>query len=125
MRPSPEQIARVCAIAHDKSGRGGNKSLSEVVADSGYLDLRANLTDAILADYLEEHPEVVKQWALYSGNKRTNGGWYFLCDPDAWIVGRLGPDMRRTDESQYPSAGDACACFILAELDSWVSLGGS
>jgi hypothetical protein len=114
-------VATICSIAHDSSGRGAGTSLRDLLKASDYARHRSNLTVATLAEHLVDRPEVVTQWAMYSEDKRTNGGWYFLERGQGWTVGRLGPNAVPTDERHYGSAVEACADFILLELDFWAS----
>lgn len=60
---------------------------------------------------------------MYSDDKRTSGGWYFLRRGHRWIVGRL-ESQPRPDEREYDSQFEACAHFILLELDFWTGLSG-
>ena len=122
MKPSSEQLANICGIAHDSSLRGAGRSLHELIDTSGYRHLRPSLSEGLIADYLAEHPELVAQWSMYSDDKRTSGGWYFLHEADSWVVGRLGPAGNRSDELHFDSASEACARFILLELDFWMNL---
>lgn len=114
-------VETVCSIAHDSSGRGAGRSLRDLLEASDYARHRPSLTVATLAEYLADRPEVVTQWSMYSDDKRTSGGWYFLGRGQVWTVGRLGPNAVPTDERHYGSAVDACAEFILLELDFWAS----
>jgi hypothetical protein len=119
--PSPEQVATICRIAHENSLRRGGvcKSLRELITSSDYRRLRPSISKAALTEYLADHPDVVTEWTMYSGDKRTSGGWYFLDSGQGWTVGHLGPDSRRTDERTYDSPFEACAEYLLLELDSW------
>jgi len=123
MAPSFEQVATICRIAHDHSLRPEGKSLRELLMASNYRQLRPDISAEILCGYLADHPEVVTQWSMYSEDKRTSGGWYFLNYGRAGTVGRLGPRATRIDERHYGSAVEACAHYILEELDFWAGLG--
>jgi hypothetical protein len=114
-------VATICSIAHDSSRRGAGRSLRDLLKASDYARHRSSLTVATLAEYLVDRPEVVTQWSMYSDDKRTSGGWYFLERGQGWTIGRLGPNAVPTDERHYDSAAEACAEFILLELDSCAS----
>jgi hypothetical protein len=118
---SSEHVATICSIARDSSGRGAGRSLRDLIKASEYARHRPSLTVATMAEYLVDRPEVVTQWSMYSGDKRTSGGWYFLDHGQGWTVGRFGPHAAPTDERHYASAVQACAHFILLELDFWAS----
>jgi hypothetical protein len=93
------------------------RSLRDLVAETGYRDLRPTLTGKEIAAYLARHPGLVLKWLRYSEDKRTSGGWYLLHPSTGWVVGRLtGPDKER--ELRFATGPEACAEFILRELDS-------
>jgi len=114
-------VATICTIAHESSGRGAGRSLRDLLNASDYARHRSSLTVASLAEYLVDRPEVVTQWSMYSDDKRTSGGWYFLERGQEWTVGRLAPNAVPTDERHCGSVVEACADFILLELDFWAS----
>ena len=123
--PSFEQVATICRIAHDHSLRPEGKSLRELLTASNYLRLRPGISAAMLCEYLADHPEVVDQWSMYSEDKRTSGGWYFLNYGRAGTVSRLGPRATRIDEHGHGSSVEACVNYILQELDFWAGLGAA
>lgn len=94
-------------------------SLRNAVSATGYRELRPLLTRDAIAGFLSRHPGLVREWLRYSEDKRTSGGWYLLHPTSGWIVGRLaGPEEER--ELRFGSGAEACAEFILRELDSVV-----
>ncbi len=113
-----EAAAIVCGIVRDRS----RSSLRDLLRATDYARLRSGLSAADLVTYLADHPDVVGEWLAYSEDKRTVGGWYCLNQDGAWIVGRLGPRATRVDERRHTSSVEACAEFILLELDFWAAL---
>ena len=111
---SSEQLELICRIGRDSSNRGAGRALRASLAASEYRRLRSALDVDILVEYLRAHPEVVVEWLMYSDDKRTPGGSYFLERRGLWSVGQLD-----ANERTYPSAAEACAHFILEELDFW------
>jgi hypothetical protein len=110
---SSDRLDPICRIPEALSRR----SLSDLVADTGYRDLRPTLTRQDVASHLARHPGLVLEWLRYSEDKRTRGGWYLLHPPTGWVVGRAAePDQER--ELRFGSGPEACAEFILRELDS-------
>ena len=118
---SSEQIAKICGIELDVESSDRDASLRTGISDSGYPKVRPGLTDEVLVHYLRSRPELVTHWLRYSGSKRTTSGWHLLDDGDHWTVTRLLP--RRSGE-HYGSLRQACAHFILAELDFWADVVG-
>jgi hypothetical protein len=107
-----DRLDSICRIPQGLS----RLSLRDLVAQTGYLDLRPTLTRQEIADHLARHPGLVLDWLRYSEDKRTSGGWYLLHPSKEWIVGRLsGPEHER--ELRFGPGPEACAEFILRELD--------
>ena len=113
MAISSDQLDPICRIPEALPGR----ALRDLVTETDYRDLRPTLNRKDVADYLARHPTLVLEWLKYSEDKRTSGGWYLLHPSTGWVVGRLaGPDEER--ELRFGSGPEACAEFILRELDS-------
>jgi hypothetical protein len=109
----PDQVDAICRIPQTL----GRRSLAELVVETGYRELRPTLNGQDLADHLARHPGLVLDWLRYSEDKRTSGGWYLLHPSAEWVVGRLtGPEHGR--ELRFRAGPEACAEFILRELDS-------
>jgi hypothetical protein len=113
MAISSDRLDPICRIPESLPRR----SLRDLVAETGYRELRRTLSRQDVADHLAAHPGLVLEWLRYSEDKRNSGGWYLLHPSTGWVVGRLsGPDDER--ELRFATGPDACAEFILRELDS-------
>ncbi len=113
MAISSDRLDQICRILE----RMTHRSLGDLVADAHYRDLRARLSRDDLADYLAKHPGLVFRWLRYSEDNRSSGVWYLLHPASGWIVGRLdGPEGER--ELRFGSGPEACAEFILRQLDA-------
>ena len=113
MTVSREQLDWVCRIPQALADR----SLRDLVDETGYRDLRPALSREAVAAHLAKHPKLVLSWLRYSEDKRTSGGWYLMHPSSGWVVGRLGGSEQER-ELRFGSGPDACAEFILRELDS-------
>ena len=112
MTISVDRLDQICRIPEALARR----SLRDLVADTGYRDLRPELNRDDVIGHLARHPSLVLEWLRYSEAKRSFG-WYLLHPSTEWRVGRLaGPDEER--EFRFGSGPEACAEFILRELDS-------
>ncbi len=112
MVPRSDELDAICRIPE----RLADKPMRELVVETRYRDLRPALTREELSDHLARHPELVRGWLRYSEGKRTSGGWYLMHPASGWLVGRLGgPEKER--ELRFGSGPEACAEFILRELD--------
>jgi hypothetical protein len=109
---SPDRLDPICRIPEALPRR----SLRDLIDETGYRDLRSALNRDDVAAHLVRHPTLVLEWLRYSENKRTSGGWYLMHPSSGWVVGRLaGPEHER--ELRFGSGPEACAEFILRELD--------
>jgi hypothetical protein len=110
---SSHRLDAICRIPETLSRR----SLRDLVAETGYRELRPTMSRQEVAGHLARHPGLVREWLKYSEEKRASGGWYLLHPSTEWVVGRLaGPEQGR--ELRFGTGPEACAEFILRELDS-------
>ena len=97
--------------------RRGDVSMIALLKESGYPD-SGPLTEELLRQYIEAHPEVVDSWTGHSEDSRASEGWYVLRPERAesgssWVVGYYPSGPRRS----YRSGVDACAAFIKRYVD--------
>jgi hypothetical protein len=104
-------VAAICAIP--RAFRRGDRSPVDLVAASGYRDVRDTLNDSQIRAQLARDPSLIEDWALWSQNKRTSDGWYFTLHGAGGSVGCVGS---ADPEHLYPSSAEACAQFILREV---------
>jgi hypothetical protein len=107
-----DRLEAICRIPHALA----DHSLGDLIAETGYRELRPALTRDLVVGYLAAHPKLVLDWLRYSENKRTPGGWYLMRTGARWVVGRLGGSEQER-ELRFGSGPEACAEFILRELD--------
>ena len=103
-------------IAHPLAGR----SMDALLEGLDYATLRRALDHYSLTAFVERHPECIDAWQGYSADKRTTGGFYFLSDQRE--VGRVEAGGVRTDALTFESVAEACATYILWEIDYWAAL---
>jgi hypothetical protein len=88
-RTIEEITARICRIPAEFHRRGG-VSVVTLLVESGYQAVDQIFGVAYIREYLRIYPELIDDWATYSGDKRTSG-WYF----DDAILRRLATAMLR------------------------------
>jgi hypothetical protein len=111
--PIPDELlAAVCRIPLAIRGWTSPKG---AVRESGYADIREQVTPGMVAEYLRRHSELIEAWETYSLDKRTSGGWYFLREPRGWRVGSISVSY---PDEEFASAAEACAEFVLREVES-------
>jgi hypothetical protein len=94
----------------------GNKSMVRLLAESGFLEQRAKVRKDEIIEFLRTHPDFIESWEGYSQDKRSSSGWYLLHEDKIWTVGYFSVGGKKK-EQRYTSGFEACAVFILYELD--------
>ena len=112
-------ISKICLIPRNlRTEKESN--LIPLVQESGYLFNEHLVTNEKIMRYLKSHPYLIKDWLLYSENKRTSEGWYFDKEGKIWKVGYFkidpGHDYRE-NESHFRSRYKACTFFIINEIN--------
>jgi hypothetical protein len=110
---SADRLDPICHIPR----RLARRSLRDLVRETRYAELRPTLTRAELAEHLARHPGLVFDWLRYSEEKRAPGGWHLLHPSTGWVVSRVAGAEEERD-LRFGSGPEACAEFILRELDS-------
>jgi len=91
--------------------------MRDALLETRYKKLRSKFGPAELMPMLRRHPHLMEEWAQYSEDKRTNGGWY-LSGLDIGRVGIVDSVVR------FQSVEQAVAEYVVRELDFWANLGG-
>lgn len=114
-------IEAICGIP--SAVRREGVSLRDAIKTSGFSDVRGGLTEGELAAYLTEQPEVARAWWAFSEDKRTNGGWALIERASRWVLCEPFPSSGSAGTSrEFDDLAEACAAYILAELDFWVAV---
>src|SRR4051812_10684982 len=100
-----KNLLSVLGVARAVSVRGG-LTLRDAVARSGFANLCSSLDTESLIPLLRSDPNLVKEWLMYSENKRTSGGWY-VKEPGEIGEPATGVSM------QFPSMESAVANFVV------------
>jgi hypothetical protein len=109
-----EQILRIGFVT---SIRGDGISLRDAIAATYYKDMRTSFSPIDLIPFIQSNPAYVRDWLMYSEDKRTSGGWYLL---EHSVVGQVTSEVRL----QYPSIEVAVAEYVVRELDFWAGIDG-
>lgn len=92
------------------------KSFIDLVEELGFREVREQINEDLVSNYLRSHPELIGEWQTYSADKRVSSGWYLVDN----LVGYLEKEVGRTNEHTYTDPAEACAVFILNELTDMV-----
>jgi len=95
----------------------GNRSIYDLLKESGYFEHHADVTTSEILKELINHPRYLDHWITWSENKRVPTGWYIEKVTDRYFVGYLS-NMLRTNEAEYSDESYAVANFIKLEIES-------
>jgi hypothetical protein len=87
-----------------------------LLKDAGYFDTYERISEKSIRTQLHGHAECIREWLLYSEDKRSDRGWYFQQqDGGGYIVAYFpsGSEQPR----HYSNDAEACAFFIKRELE--------
>jgi hypothetical protein len=108
-------ISKICLMPRDFKV-SGNKSMIQLLKKSGYLGHENDVTRDNVVRFLISPPDLIEDWGIYSFDQRISTAWYLLHEDPVWIVGYLNSGMREK-ESRFTSGFEACAVFIINELE--------
>ena len=115
---------RVCEIAQDFR-RPGAPALRDFI-DQRYRPTRAQLNAERVVAVLRQNPELVEDWIRFCEDKRTSSGWAFVGGGQAgWKVWQPFPEGEPPPARQHARAAEACADYVITELDYWTAVGDS
>ena len=110
------EIAKLVCDIPEEFRRRGDVSVAELFAASGYMCSDPTVHAAI-EQQLRARPRLVDEWLTYSADKRTSSGWY-VEDGAPALVGYYDPQIGRSREELFTDRWQACAQFIIRELES-------
>jgi len=98
----------------------GDKSIYTLLLETGYANIRDQVTVDAIRVALSKHPKSVADWFQYSCDKRTTGGWYLKeAGSGEFIVGSMANDERTNPHQEtYHDKLSACSVFVKREIDS-------
>ena len=108
-------ISKICSMANDFK-TSGNKSMIQLLKESGYKDHEKHIARHEIQKFLEIHPALIDSWEGYSLDKRCSSGWYLVHENSEWIVGYYKSGGKENEQT-FQSGFEACAVFILNELE--------
>lgn len=116
-----EALIRACNLANDYHAQ--NMSPLALIAESGFRDHRSAIDVEKIKKHVAENPRLISDWMGYSENKRVSSGWYFSADSfdGPYVVGYFPAKDRSRKEKKYSDGIEACAIYIMHELDAIAS----
>jgi hypothetical protein len=95
------------------------KSAFQLVKESGFFENPGALSQSRVESYLRKHSYLVHDWLIWSVDKRTDRGWYFLEEAGHFVVGYSPPVGPLRDQITFSDPVKACAEFVIRELDDF------
>jgi hypothetical protein len=97
----------------------GDKSIYDLLKDSGYFEVNDQIQENDIADVLSQNPDLIEQWLIWSEDKRTISGWYFTEDKKTGkYVVSFYPSKSGLEKLEFSDKRLACAAFIKREIES-------
>lgn len=94
-----------------------NRSMLDLLKDSGYLQVHDAVRESKLRAVFEASPDLIQTWLSLSEDQRTGEGHYLL-SPNisgrGWVVGYLPG----TKEERFSDGPRACARFVKLEVEA-------
>lgn len=117
-----EAMARLPVVFHE-----GELSPQTIVREGGLAEGGSAVTVAAMREYLAAHPELLNEWRRWSMDKRTGQGWTFFENlprwpwQKRWGVAHFSRPGKRDHAAYSDDPYEACAIFVLREVESLVS----
>lgn len=102
-----ETLEAVCIMAVTFNSQH-DISMLELLNCSGYRDLKNEISEELILEYLEKNADLVESWLMEAENTRGTPAWYISNKGNNWVVG-LCPGGK---ELEYNDKNKACACYI-------------
>jgi hypothetical protein len=108
-------IIKVCNVPLDFKLLG--KSSLTLLRESNFAAYSNDISPRDIKDYLLKHKTLIDEWQTWSENKRTSG-YYLSINADKYLVGSFDKDGKDNFSKSFATAEDACAEFILREVNA-------
>jgi hypothetical protein len=86
-------IEKICRLPRDF--RNGGKSLSQLAKDSGVIEQPDCITQSAIESYFRAHPDLLRDWSLYSQDQRSSTSWYIVESGNGWEVNHYPTEKGR------------------------------
>lgn len=87
-----------------------------LLKESGYLRIAESITEHLLQEYFEQHPDLINAWLRNSEDTRSSPNWYFskpTGPSKQWVVGFF-PDGTT---HRFHEEAEACAFYVKRYLE--------
>jgi hypothetical protein len=95
----------------------GTESPLKLLRESGYYNMPDKITESVIQEALTRRPELVRDWQIYSEDKRC-AGWYWQAGAQRGYEVRFTPEAGKdTEVLLFRNEVSACAAFIKREVE--------
>ena len=109
-------VKAVCQMPRDFQERG-DVSMIALLKESGYLRIAESISEQLLKEYFEQHPDLINAWLSNSEDTRSSPNWY-LRKPtgpnEQWVVSFF-PDGTT---HRFVQGAQACAFYVKRYLET-------
>jgi len=96
--------------------RVGRLSTISLVRASGDLSAPQVLTREAVLAVLRLYPSLVEDWEVWSGDQRTDRGWFFEPEGAGYLVGYHSTKGEFGERELFSDRFEACAAFIVRHI---------
>lgn len=95
-----------------KNFQNGDKSIYSLILESGYNELRDQISEMDILKDLSYCLECIDQWMRFSEDNRSTTGWYFKKNKYGKYIVGYSPSYKNFKIEEFTSANEACSVFI-------------
>ena len=92
-------------------------SIYSLLEDTDYFQVHDQISVNDISEELNNNPNVINDWLIWSENKRVDIGWFFQINKGQYLVGYLA-NGKATKTETYLDKIYACATFIKHEVEN-------
>ncbi len=89
-------------------------SLLELFNQSGYREVKNEITEELIESYLNKNSNLVQSWLTESEDTRGTPAWYISSKNNIWIVGFYPGG----EQLEFNEINRACACYVKRYMES-------
>ena len=116
-------VFKICSMPQDFKA-AGNKSMVQLLKESGYQRSKGLVTKDEIIRTLRANRGFIKDWEMYSDDKRTGRGWYFMHDGPHWVVGYFNGHSKEK-ERRFACGEEASSVLITHEIEELSRFAGN
>lgn len=118
MNELEQRVKAVCAFA--KRYQKADMSPLQLFRETGYSEHHRQITKEVISKELENNPDLIGDWYIWSENKRCTPAWFISKnEQDEWIVAFLEKNGRTSHTHAFSNALSATTFFVKMEMEQF------